>query len=68
MAERLCVKDVVFHMRNVHTRMPFRYGVATLTAVPILHASVQVELADGARARGVAADIPPPTWVDKDPP
>ena len=54
-------------MRNVRTRMPFRYGVATLTSVPILHALMEVELEDGTRGRGVAADILPPKWFDKDP-
>ena len=37
MAERLSVRDVSYYMRNVRTRMPFRYGVASLTSVPILH-------------------------------
>ena len=54
-------------MRNVRTRMPFRYGAATLTSVPILHVRAEVELAGGARARGLAADILPPKWFDKDP-
>ena len=67
MAERLTVRDVRFYMRNVRTRMPFRYGAATLTSVPILHVLVEAELADGTPAAGVAADILPPKWFDKDP-
>ena len=67
MPERLCLREVGFTMRNVGTRMPFRYGVATLTSVPILHVRAEVELADGTRARGLAADILPPKWFDKDP-
>ena len=67
MAERVSVKDVQFYMRNVRTRMPFKYGVATLTSVPILHVLMEVELADGSPATGVAADILPPKWFDKDP-
>jgi hypothetical protein len=67
MAERLSVRDVSYYMRNVRTRMPFRYGVASLTSVPILHVLVDVELADGTPATGVAADILPPKWFDKDP-
>ena len=67
MAERLSIRDVRFYMRNVRTRMPFRYGVATLTSVPILHVLVEAELAGGTRAAGVAADILPPKWFDKDP-
>lgn len=67
MAEALSLKDVRFCMRNVRTRMPFRYGVATLTSVPILHVLIEAELADGTPAPGVAADILPPKWFDKDP-
>lgn len=66
-AERVAVKEVRFCMRNVRTRMPFRYGVATLTSVPILHVLVEAELADNTPAPGVAADILPPKWFDKDP-
>jgi hypothetical protein len=64
---RLSVKQIEFFMRNVRTRMPFRYGVATLTSVPILHVAMGAELEDGRRARGVAADILPPKWFDKEP-
>ena len=67
MTERLAVRDVRFYMRNVRTRMPFRYGVATLTSVPILHVLVDVEMEDGTLAVGAAADILPPKWFDKDP-
>lgn len=54
-------------MRNVRTRMPFKYGVATLTSVPILHLVAELEVEGGGRATGVAADILPPKWFDKDP-
>jgi hypothetical protein len=64
---RLSVKEVRFYMRNVRTRMPFKYGAATLTSVPILHALMEVELEDGRRSMGAAADILPPKWFDKDP-
>jgi len=67
MAEQISVKDVQFYLRNVRTRMPFKYGVAVLTSVPILHVIMEAELADGTLATGVAADILPPKWFDKDP-
>ena len=54
-------------MRNVHTRMPFKYGAAVLTAVPILHVVAQGALKNGTPVQGVAADILPPKWFDKDP-
>jgi len=55
------------HLRNLRTRLPFRYGVVTLTHFPLLHLAVEVEAADGRRARGFAADNLPPKWFDKDP-
>ncbi|MCY3760273.1 MAG: mandelate racemase [Gemmatimonadetes bacterium] len=67
MAEAVALKEARFYMRNVRTRMPFRYGAATLVSVPILHVGVTAELGDSTPARGWAADILPPKWFDKDP-
>lgn len=64
---KLRVHEIFFHMRNVRTRMPFRYGVATLTSVPILHVTLNAEIDGGVRCTGYAADILPPKWFDKDP-
>jgi hypothetical protein len=63
----LAVVSVSCHLRNLRTRLPFRYGVVTLTHFPLLHLAVDVEAADGRRARGFAADNLPPKWFDKDP-
>ncbi|MFT5089366.1 MAG: hypothetical protein ACI906_000388 [Candidatus Latescibacterota bacterium] len=63
---KIKIGEAHFYMRNVRTRMPFKYGVATLTSVPILHLVVEVEV-EGRRVEGVAADILPPKWFDKDP-
>ena len=67
MAEAIALKETRFYMRNVRTRMPFRYGAATLVSVPILHVGVTAELGDSTPAHGWAADILPPKWFDKDP-
>ena len=66
-AVEIRLEDVRFYMRNVHTRMPFKYGAAVLTAVPILHVVAQGVLKNGTPVQGVAADILPPKWFDKDP-
>ena len=66
-APKLAVKQLDCTMRNVRTRMPFRYGVATLTAVPILHTLVTVEINGSERVQGISADILPPKWFDKRP-
>jgi hypothetical protein len=66
-APRLALCQARFLMRNVRTRMPFKYGAATLTSVPILHLVAEVEVEGRGRATGAAADILPPKWFDKDP-
>ena len=67
MSLALAVRAASCHLRNLRTRLPFRYGVVTLTHFPLLHLAVDVEAADGRRARGFAADNLPPKWFDKDP-
>jgi len=48
------------------TRMPFRYGIATLTELP--HAVLRLTFdLDGARHTGLSADSLPPKWFTKDP-
>ena len=54
------------HVLDMRTRMPFRYGVATLAALPHLLVRVEVEV-DGRRSQGVSADGLPPKWFTKDP-
>jgi hypothetical protein len=51
---------------NLRTRMPFRYGIITLNAVPHLFLKAEVEI-DGRRQVGIAADSLPPKWFTKDP-
>jgi L-alanine-DL-glutamate epimerase-like enolase superfamily enzyme len=52
---------------NVHTRMPFRFGVVTVRASPLLTLEVEIEDAKGRRARGYAADFLAFRWFDKRP-
>lgn len=51
---------------ELHARMPFRYGIATMTDVPqvILRATFELE---GKMETGLAADLLPPKWFTKDP-
>ena len=67
MSLALAVISASCYLRNLRTRLPFRYGVVTLTHFPLLHLAVDVEASDGRRARGFAADNLPPKWFDKDP-
>ena len=54
------------HILNMRTRIPFKYGIATMTSLP--HAFVRVILdVDGTPVTGVAADHLPPKWFTKNP-
>ena len=50
----------------MRARMPFRYGIATLTALPHLFVRVEAEV-DGRRQVGIASEGLPPKWFTKDP-
>ena len=54
-------------IRNTRTRMPFRFGVITMTASPMLTLEVEVEDGRGRRASGYAADFLAFRWFDKRP-
>ncbi len=62
----ITVKQFDLHVANLRTRMPFRYGIATLTAVPHLFVRVVCDV-NGTSATGLAADVLPPKWFKKDP-
>jgi hypothetical protein len=50
----------------MRTRMPFRYGIATLTELPHLIVRLDAEI-DGQRCTGLAADGLAPKWFTKNP-
>ena len=62
----IALKRVELRKVDIKTRMPFRYGIATLTEVPYLLVFADFEI-DGQSARGVAADVLPPKWFTKQP-
>ena len=64
---RLRVVAIDLFERDVVLRMPFRFGVVTLTEAPQAFARVRVRLADGREAEGAAAELLAPKWFDKDP-
>lgn len=65
-APAFSIRAVELHERPVRLRMPFRFGVVTLTECPQAFARVQVGLADGSSAWGAAAELMAPKWFDKD--
>ncbi len=59
------VREVRLHERDVHLRMPFRFGVITLTDAPQCFVRVRIEFADGLSQWGAAAEVLAPKWFDK---
>lgn len=60
------VVETSLHQFTLRTRLPFRYGIATLTECPHLLCRVTLEV-DGKPFTGIAADNLPPKWFTKDP-
>ena len=66
-APRLRVREVRFFERDVRLRLPFRFGVVTLTEAPQAFVRARIALEDGREAWGAAAEMLAPKWFDKDP-
>jgi hypothetical protein len=64
---RLTVAEIDFFERPVRLRMPFRFGVVTLTEAPQLFVRARVRLEDGREGWGMAAELMVPKWFDKSP-
>lgn len=54
------------YVLNMRTRFPFRYGIASLTALPHLFVWMDVTI-DGKRVRALSSEGLPPKWFTKDP-
>jgi len=66
-AARLALIDAAFYERPVKLRLPFRFGVVTLTQAPQLFVRARVRLADGREGEGISAELLVPKWFDKSP-
>jgi L-alanine-DL-glutamate epimerase-like enolase superfamily enzyme len=64
-APLLRIRAIDFFARPVKLRMPFRFGVVTLTESPQAFVRVRVERSDGRSAEGMAAEMMAPKWFDK---
>jgi hypothetical protein len=53
--------------RDVRLRMPFRFGVVTLTESPQAFVRARIRAEDGREAEGAAAELLAPKWFDKNP-
>ena len=54
------------HQIQLKTRMPFKYGIATMTEVPMVFVRIEAEI-DGTKTAGIASDLLPPKWFTKVP-
>jgi hypothetical protein len=59
------VRDVCLYEREVRLRLPFRFGVVTLTEAPQVFVRARIELPDGSSHWGAAAELLAPKWFDK---
>ena len=54
------------HLIDLRTRLPFKYGIATMTRAPQAFVRMIVDV-DGRESTGIAADVLPPKWFTKIP-
>lgn len=54
------------HLIDLQTRLPFKYGIATMTQAPYAFVRIFAEV-NGQESFGVAADVLPPKWFTKVP-
>lgn len=64
-APRFIVEEIVLHERDTVLRLPFRFGVITLTEAPQGFARVRIRLEDGREGWGMAGEVLAPKWFDK---
>ena len=62
---RFSVREIELFERAVVLRLPFRFGVVTLTQCPQAFVRARIEFADGRSAWGAAAEMMAPKWFDK---
>ncbi|QDT45916.1 hypothetical protein Pan241w_60440 [Gimesia alba] len=58
--------DATLHRTETQTRMPFRFGIAVMTAAPHVFLRCRFDI-DGTVVTGIAADGLLPKWFDKSP-
>ena len=64
-APTFTLRAISLFERPVVLRLPFRFGVVTLTHCPQAFVRVRIGLSDGREITGAAAEIMAPKWFDK---
>jgi hypothetical protein len=65
-ASEIQIEGIDFRATRCRTRLPFRFGIVTLTEAPVLVARLRARV-DGVACEGFAADLCVPKWFEKDP-
>lgn len=60
------IPSIYLERHDISTRMPFKYGIATMTRLPHLFVHIKAQF-DGETQSGISADHLPPKWFTKDP-
>jgi L-alanine-DL-glutamate epimerase-like enolase superfamily enzyme len=60
------IQSFQFHVLPMHTRFPFKYGIASMSALPHLFVTVNL-VVDGKAVCGLASEGLPPKWFTKNP-
>ncbi len=58
--------SAAFQAVPLKTRIPFKFGITTMTAAPHLFVRAVVGV-DGKKVEGISADFLPPKWFTKNP-
>ncbi len=66
MALTFTIEAFQFHVLPMRTRFPFKYGIASMSALPHLFVSVSL-VVNGQTCTGLASEGLPPKWFTKDP-
>ena len=66
-APRFRILSLEFLERDVRLRMPFRFGIVTLTESPQCFVRARIRLASGVESEGASGELLAPKWFDKDP-
>ncbi|MDA7618314.1 hypothetical protein N8703_03345 [Verrucomicrobia bacterium] len=64
--KKIRIVDARTNAVTLNTRMPFKYGIATMTTFPLVFVMLHCEI-DGKPVSGIASDLLPPKWFKKDP-
>ncbi len=62
---RVRIREIALYERPVRLRLPFRFGVVTLTECPQAFVRVRIETEQGVSSWGAAAEMMAPKWFDK---